>query len=62
MNVTIGRRTIDCKIIMKKIGPIAEINSTRETGTTPKNIKETIHTVAIGHTVEIGLITETVIQ
>ena len=33
-------RTIDHEIIMKGIGPIAEINCTIETGTTPENIKK----------------------
>ena len=47
--MTIGEKIIDCKIIMKEIGPIAEINCTIETGTTPKNTKETIHTVETGH-------------
>ena len=47
--MTIGEKIIDCKIIMKGIGPIAEINCTIETGTTPKNTEETIHTVETGH-------------
>ena len=45
--IKIGGKTIDCKIIMKGIGPITEINCTIETGTTPKNTKETIHIVEI---------------
>ena len=47
--MTIGRKTRDHEIIIKGIGPIAEINCTVETGTTPKNTKETIHIVEIGH-------------
>ena len=47
--MTIGMKITDHKIIMKRIGPIAEINFTIETGTMPKNTKETIHTVETGH-------------
>ena len=40
---------------MKEISPIAEINCTIETGTTPKNTKETIHIVEIGCKAIIGI-------
>ena len=40
--IKIGRKTIDCKIIMKGIGPIAEINCT-------------IDIVDIGHKAIIGI-------
>ena len=45
IKMTVGKKIIDCHIIMKGTHPIAEINCTIETGTTPKNTKETIHTV-----------------
>ena len=44
-----SNETIDRKIIMKITNPITEINCTIQTGTTPKNTKETIHVVEIGH-------------
>ena len=47
--MTIGKKIIDHKIIMKGIGSIAQINCTIETGTTPENTKETIHKVETGH-------------
>ena len=49
LKMTIGKKIIDQKIIMKGIGPIAEINCTIETGTNPKNTQETIYTVKTGH-------------
>ena len=48
IKMTIGKKTVDHEAIMKGIGPITEINCTTETGTTPKNTKETIHIVEIG--------------
>ena len=54
IKITIGKKIIDHKIIMKGIGPIAEIKCTIEIGTTPENTKETGDTVEIGHIVEIG--------
>ena len=40
---------------MEGIGPITEINCTIKTGTTPENIKETIHIVEIGCKAVIGI-------
>ena len=59
---TIGIKIIDHKIIMKKKGPLVEINCTIETGTIPKNTKETIHTVEIGHEATTKMTIETTMK